>query len=202
MENQPVQIEVFFSYACRDSYQVFAWLKRVQAQGVELRLTWSPFAIQLDGASDDWRQPWERANSELRGFIAAEAARRQGADAFRRFHHALEAAVHEQFLELGEEDTLLGAAEEAGLDVGRFRAAWHSPDLAYLARQSHERAVEHFDVFGTPTLVFANGQALHLELAAIPPETEAVAVFRALVALAVDHPYVAQLKRTTPLSTG
>jgi hypothetical protein len=72
--------------------------------------------------------------------------------------------------------------------------------MAQLAQRSHRRAVEQFKVFGTPTLVFSNGQALHLELAEIPPKDEAVAMFQSIVAMAVEHPYLAQFKRTTPVS--
>jgi len=132
--------------------------------------------------------------------MAAEAARRQGETAFRRFHDALEASVHEQLLELGDEETLVGAARQANLDIERFQADQQNPAMAQLAQRSHRRAVEQFNVFGTPTLVFSNGQALHLELAEIPPKDEAVAMFQSVVALAVEHPYLAQLKRTTPVS--
>lgn len=201
MTNQTTQLELFFSYACRDTYEVFAWLRQVQAQGIGLNITWSPFAIQIENPLETWERPWPEANSELRGFMAAEAARRQGEAAFRRFHNALEAAVHEQLLELGEEETLAGAARQANLDMARFQADLRDPAMAQLAQRSHRRAVEQFNVFGTPTLVFSNGQALHLELAEIPPKAEAAAMFQSVVALAVEQPYLAQLKRTTPVST-
>lgn len=200
MDNQPMHLEVFYSYACRDTYAVFKWLRRVQASGVPLDITWRPFAIQQDDPHADWARPWADANSELRGFMAAEAARQQGAPAFRRFHDALEAAVHAEFLELGDEETLIGAAEQAELDVERFRSALQAPaDLARAAQRSHARAEEAFGVFGTPTLVFPNGQAIHVELAAIPAARDARVLFEAVTALAIEQPYVGQLKRTTPL---
>lgn len=200
MTNQTTQLELFFSYACRDTYEVFAWLRQVQAQGIRLNITWSPFAIQIENPLETWERPWPAANSELRGFMAAEAARRQGEAAFRRFHDALEAAVHEQLLELGDEETLVGAARQANLDMARFQADLRDPAMARLAQRSHRRAVEQFNVFGTPTLVFSNGQALQLELAEIPPKDEAVALFQSIVAIVVEQPYLAQLRRTTRVS--
>jgi len=53
----------------------------------------------------------------LRSFIASEAARRQGNEAFLRFHDALEGAVHGHLLELGEESTLISVTQQAGLDA-------------------------------------------------------------------------------------
>lgn len=193
------QMEIFFSYACRDSYEVYAWLQQVQANGVDLDLTWRPFAIQQEDPQADWERPWAEANSELRGFIAAEAAREQGEEAFLCFHDALEQAVHEELLELGEEETLLAAARQADLDLAQFRGDLQRPELARRVQRSHQRAVERFNVFGTPTLVFPNGQAIHLELDEIPPGDEAKPMLHAFTSLAVAHPYVGQMQRTTPV---
>ncbi len=83
-----MQMEIYYSYACRDSYLVYAWLKRVEKSRQSLDIHWRPFAIQMDEPNAYWTQPWESANSELRGFIAAEAAKRQGSESFSRFHDA------------------------------------------------------------------------------------------------------------------
>jgi hypothetical protein len=98
-----MKVDIYYSYACRESYLVYAWLKQVKQSGQPLDIHWQPFAIQMDDPNTYWEQPWATANSELRGFIAAEAARRQGSESFSRFHDALERAVHEQYLELGGE---------------------------------------------------------------------------------------------------
>ncbi|GAB4580547.1 MAG: hypothetical protein Fur0022_32890 [Anaerolineales bacterium] len=39
-------IQIFCSYACRDTYLAFAWLKEIQHQGISLELAWKPFALQ------------------------------------------------------------------------------------------------------------------------------------------------------------
>jgi hypothetical protein len=127
-----MRIDIYYSYACRESYLVYAWLKRVEQSGQPLDIHWRPLAIQMDDPNTYWKQPWATANSELRGFIAAEAARRQGSKSFSRFHDALEQAVHEQYLELGDETTLVSAAQQLGWTwtvfewIGMIRN-WHKP---------------------------------------------------------------------------
>jgi len=52
-----MQLDVFFSYACRDSYLVFAWLKQVEQAGVAFDVSWRPFAIQMGDDPGYWRTP-------------------------------------------------------------------------------------------------------------------------------------------------
>lgn len=191
-----MQLDIYYSYACRDSYLVFAWLKEVKKSGQPLEINWHPFAIQMDDLDQYWKRPWKLANSELRGFIAAEAARRQGSEAFLRFHDALEGAVHEQLLELGEESTLIAVTQQAGLDMDRFLADWHDPQLTKAVQHSHEQGSEKFNISGTPTLVFPNGRSFHLELSEVPPVAEALETFQVFETMAVRSPYIKQLKRT------
>ena len=191
-----MQLDIYYSYACRDSYLVFAWLKEVKKSGQPLEINWHPFAIQMDDLDQYWKRPWKLANSELRGFIAAEAARRQGNEAFLRFHDALEDAVHEQLLELGEETTLIAVTQQAGLDMDRFLADWHDLQLTQAVQRSHEQGSEKFNISGTPTLVFPNGRSFHLELSEIPPAADTLEAFQVFETMALRLPYIKQLKRT------
>jgi Thioredoxin len=190
-------LDIYYSYACRDSYLVYAWLKRVEANGQPLEIHWHPFAIQMDDP-ENWKRPWGTANSELRGFIAAEAAKCQGREAFLRFHDVLEQAVHERLLELRDESTLIGAAKQAGLDMDRFQKDWHDSQLAKNAHQSHMQAIERWNVYGTPTIVFPGGRSYHLELNEIPAKEDALETFQAIETLTISHPYLGQLKATSP----
>src|SRR5688572_20284359 len=191
-----MRIEIFYSYACRDTYLVFAWLQLIEKSGLAVDIHWRPFAIQMDDRKDYWNQSWQTANSELRGFIAAEAAKKQGGRLFQQFHNALEQAVHEKFLELGDESTLIAAAQEAGLDVQRFREDLHDPQLASVAKHSHIQGNETLNISGTPTLVFPSGGAYHLELGDIPSQPNALETFRAIEFLVETPPYIRQLRRT------
>jgi len=179
-----------------DIYYSYAWLKQVEKSGQLLNIHWHPFAIQMDEPNKYWDQSWATANSELRGFIAAEAARRQGSEAFLRFHDTLEQAVHEHLLELGEESTLMAVTQQAGLDVDRFQVDWQDPQLAWAAQYSHRQAVEQWNISGTPTLVFPNGCSFHLELSEVPPEANALETFQAFEMLTSTYPYINQLRRT------
>jgi hypothetical protein len=40
-----MQMDIYYSYACRESYLVFAWLKLVEKSGQSLDIHWRPFAI-------------------------------------------------------------------------------------------------------------------------------------------------------------
>jgi hypothetical protein len=190
-----MRIDIYHSYACRESYLVYAWLKQVEQSGQPLDIHWRSFAIQMDDPNTYWKQPWATANSELRGFIAAEAARRHGSKSFSRFHDALEQAVHEQYLELGDETTLVSAAQQARLNLDRFRADWHDPQLAPAAQDGHAHAAEQWNVTGTPTLLFPNGRSFHLELSEAPLEVDALEMFRMIVSLTVAQPYIKQLRQ-------
>jgi len=191
-----MKLDIYYSYACRDSYLVFKWLDGVKKSDQALDIIWRPFAIQMDKSDIYWKQPWATANSELRGFIAAESARQQGDEAFYRFHESLEIAVHEQLLELWDESTLIGAATRAGLDLDRFQADWYDSQLARLAERSHIQAAEQLNITGTPTLVFPNGRSFHIELNSIPTDSATLETFRAVEALAITHPHIRQLLQT------
>lgn len=189
-------MDIYYSYACRESYLVHAWLKHVKKNGQSVDIDWRPFAIQMENPNEYWEQPWESANSELRGFIAAEAARRQGSESFSRFHDALEQLVHEQLLELRDEVTLLGAAQQAGLNLDKFQTDWHDPQLAQDARRQHLEGLEKLHVSGTPSLVFPNGRSIHVELSEVPKAADSLELFRVIELLAIRLPYVNQFKQT------
>lgn len=191
------RIEVFYSYACRDTYKVFKWLDHLEAQGATLELTWSPFAVEI-ASEQEWQQPWQTARSELRGFMAAEAARQQGPEVFRRYHQQLELAVHEGYVELGDESTLTNVATQAGLDLERFQTALKSDQMARIAQESHQRGVQQFNVFGTPTLVFCGSHSVYLELTEVLSENDGLSLFQMVKAFALEQPQVIQLKRTKP----
>jgi predicted DsbA family dithiol-disulfide isomerase len=151
----------------------------------------------MDDDAGYWEHTWKDTSSELRGFIAAAAARQQGETAFRSFHDSLETAVHEQLLELGDESTLIGVAEQAGLDLMRFKSGWRDPALALEARRSHENANREHGIFGTPTILFPDEQAIHTELVEDIPIDRALKVFHHITSLGYEHPYISKLERIT-----
>lgn len=191
-----MQLDIYYSYACRDTYLVFEWLNRVERKGQNLNINWHPFAIQIDDENNYWNRTWDIANSELRGFIAAESAKQQGQEYFHLFHQYLEQIVHEQFLELGDEETLINVARQANLDLGRFQYDIHNAQLLKNIQDSHLFGIKKWNIFGTPTLIFENQHSFHLELNNIPLEVDALEMFQAVEILVNKQTYIQQLKKT------
>ncbi|MBL8090176.1 MAG: DsbA family protein [Anaerolineales bacterium] len=191
-----MQLDIYYSYACRESYLVFEWLNRVKENGYPLNINWHPFAIQIDAPNHYWNRTWDTANSELRGFIAAESAKQQGREYFSLFHKYLEMAVHEQFLELGDEATLMNVAQKAKLDLSRFQSDVYNSQLIKNIHNSHLLGIKKWNIFGTPTLIFENGHSFHLELNEIPLVIDALKTFQAVEVLVNKQIYIKQLKKT------
>ena len=106
--------------------------------------------------------------------------------------------MHQQYLELGDETetTLASAAQQARLDLDRFRADWHDPQLAQAPHDVHAQAAEQWNVTGTPTILFPNGRPFHLEFSEAPLEVAALEMFRMIESLTVSQPYIKQLLQT------
>jgi predicted DsbA family dithiol-disulfide isomerase len=128
-------------------------------------------------------------------FKAAEAARRQ--DRFDAFHGALLGARHQHRLDIDDIDVVEQVAEDAGLEVGRFRRDIADPGILEALERDHVHAVDTYGVFGTPTFVFPNGASAYIRLAEAPSGGGAGAVhlFDSLLAIAADQPRVLEIKR-------
>ena len=121
------------------------WLDRVkQVYKDDLDITWKNYSLEQnahsikqkeEGTESDWKV-WEQDNvadgRSLLSQIAAEAARRQGEEAYDKYHLALLTARHagDGRIALNEEEPLIELAGEVGLDVGRFREDMKDSDLA------------------------------------------------------------------------
>lgn len=190
----PTTISLYFSFACPGSYRAHTWLREV---GRDLVVDWRPYAIRTEGQVDYWGRAWYAADSELRGFIAAEAACRQGTAPGAAFRSELFDAVQGRGQDLGDEATLVQAATQAGLDVARFQADWQDRSLIELIRDGQRRAVENPGVLGTPTLVFVNGRVLHMELTNAPTGVEAQRLLEIVTDLAKATSFAPALRPLT-----
>lgn len=142
-----------------------------------------------------WEQPEEHKSRGRTGFHAALAARRQGADAFERFHLALLEARHEGGKDFGRRATLLEVAAEAGLDLPRFEADLADRSLWAEIGADYTEGRETHGVFGTPTFVFPNGASAYLKMLPAASEEEALTVFEEFVRLVRDRAYITEIKR-------
>jgi len=195
---------VFYDFGCPWVYRIGRWLEQVREDGeYEPRITWRAFPLEQVNAPEgsDWGL-WER-ESRIRSksrsaFEAAFAAKRQGQDAYMRFHWGLLKAKWEDDQDHGRRSTHLAVAEAAGLDLDKFQSDLEDPALLADIGADYTEARNVHGVFGTPTVVFPNGGASYLKLTASFPPEEASAFFREFVSTIRDRPDVLEIKRPTP----
>lgn len=184
-------------------YNAAVWLSKVQeVRGDSLQIDWRYFSLEQinQKVGPDfkvWEQPDDYPSKGLWSLRAAEAARRQGDEAFQRLHMKLLRARHEDRREIDNLDVLVAVAQESGLDVLRFQADLRDRSLLQAVARDHTESVEKYGAFGTPTFVFENGGAAYVKMLR-PPDDEAVGVFDNLVELMQGRLYVGEVKRPQP----
>ena len=148
-----------------------------------------------------WQQPltdpdWEAWNyaPSLRSFWAGEAARRQGEDAFCRFHLALLRARHRHGTSLAEPETVFLAAQTAGLELAQFQTSLGDPSCLDRLAQDHTRAVG-MGIFGTPTFVFPGAEPAYLKLSRLPELKESLDFWHEFHQIVAGRPFVVEIKR-------
>lgn len=188
-------------------YRATEWLHTVES-GLpdQLAIRWRAFSlVQVNHEGDPgwriWDQPlidpgWQERPyaPSLRAFWGAEAARRQGDEAHRRFHLALLRARHRQGLSLAKPETIQAAAQVAGLELAPFREALEDPSCLQRLARDHTEASE-VGVFGTPTLVFPGAEPAYLKLSDLPQPEEALAFWAEFQSIVAGRPYVLEIKR-------
>ena len=118
-------------------------------------INWRNFSLAQANSKEesDWKA-WEQPDdAQVRGILplrAGEAARRQGMEAFGRFHMALLTARHVDRRDINDLDVVLQVAEEVGLDTARFREDLADRSILDTIARDHKEAAEEHGVFGTP----------------------------------------------------
>jgi predicted DsbA family dithiol-disulfide isomerase len=200
--SDPIEVEIFFDFACPYVHSAAVWMDEVERQmGVEApRVTWRFFPLEQVNAPDDaevavWELPAERRSRGRDSMHAAIAARRQGPEAFDRFRRELLALKHDGGLDHGLRSTQDEAARRANLDLSQFAADLNDRSLLSQIRDDYEHARGEHAVFGTPTFVFPNGQAAYIKLLPPPPADEAVGLWHDFVRSVSERPYLREIKR-------
>ena len=159
-----VTVDVYFDFSCPYVDSAAAWLREVNRQLGDSRIevNWKFFPLEQVNAPADadmpiWDLPPDRRSRGRDSFHAAAAARRQGGEAFERFHAALLALKHEEGQDHGKRSTLNEAASRAQLDLTRFAADLEDRRLLKEIESDYVTGREGLGVFGTPTFVFPNG---------------------------------------------
>lgn len=204
-QNDTYTIDVYSDYTCPTSWAAVRWLDQVQeVLGDRLQVTYRAFPLEQVNAKDPDFKVWEHANdgksSTMRAFQAAHAASKQGEEAFRKMNDGLYARRHVDGRNLAGQRVLEKTAEEAGLDMDRFREDLKSDEVFAIVRDDYLKGRDEIGVFGTPTLVFDNGNAAYLKFTWHDTPEEAVNFFYEFVDIVQDRPKVLEIKRPTPPS--
>lgn len=191
-----IRFELFFDYGCPFVYRMARLLDAVRAKR-NVEVEWRYFSLTQVNSKDHGWTVWDApASTPVKGrlaFQAAEAARRQGK--FEDLHMPLLEARHHSGLDLDSRVVIEKVAAQAGLDVARFLADLSDPHLVDALAHDHLHAVNELGVFGTPTLVFANGRAAYVRLARDVDPEAAGEVFDRLVSVAQEEPGILEIKR-------
>ncbi len=196
-----ITLDIYFDYLCPYVYRAAVWLQRVKAGiGPKLTIDWKYFSLEQVNSQQGpqwkiWEQPENYSSRGLSAFRAAEAARRQGEAVFSSFHIALLRAKHEQGQDIADMSTLTEVAESVDLEMAQFQKDFGDRRLLAKLAEDHTFAVETLGIFGTPTLVFPERQAIFLKMSSPPPPEESLSVFAELRYLAEQRRYIQEIKR-------
>ena len=165
-----------------------------------LQIQWKNFSLEQVNTKEgpDWRI-WDQPDSyPARGFPAlraAEAARRQGPEAYDRMHFALLEGRHERRKDFTDPKDILEIAGAAGLDLPRFKRDLPDPALKKIIGDDHMHALNTYGVFGTPTLLFENGEIFFVRIKAPQTAEEGAEIFEHVHSLFVQRHMVNEVKR-------
>ena len=202
-----VSLRVYFDYLCPYVYNAAVWLQKVKEDmGPKLNINWSYFSLEQINNSQGpqwkiWEQPNDYVSRGLRAFWAAEAARRQGEDAFNRFHITLLRERHEHHRDIADVNTLVEVAESIGLEMTRFEKDLVDRQLLTRLAEDHTFAAETLGIFGTPTLVFPERQVIFLKMSSPPPREECLSTFTEIHHLADRRRFIQEIKRPQRANT-
>lgn len=182
-------VEVFFDYTCGFSNRARRWL-----DALEVPVRWRPFSLLEQNRRDAGPPVFERAehaeNVSVIALAVHEAVRadRGDVDAYRR---AMFTAWHDEPGRLATAD-IVDLGRSAGLE--RF-----DHDRAFAAVAAEHAAAEALGVFGTPTLVYDDGQAVFVKLDTVPDDrARGESVWSQVRALAQGAPELREWHRATP----
>lgn len=171
-----------------------------EVQGDRFQANWKYFSLEQvnNKAGPEWRL-WDQAEDypsrSIPAFLAAEAARRQGPEAYERMHFALLEGRHERRKDFTDPADIDEIARTAGLDMPRFKKDIADRSMLKRVADEHLHAVAQYGAFGTPTFAFDNGRTFFMRIKAPEDAQESARVFDALIALFVDIPNLDEVKR-------
>lgn len=212
----PRRVIVYFDYLCPFSWRLGELVAMIE-DDIDLIFEWRHFSMfqhdhdtrrQLLGGNG--KPGWQLWNDKIADndgsgckgllpFLASQAARRQGPDAFKRFRLGLQRAAHRDYLPLHRE-TIVAVAVSADLHLPTFLDDLDNPESRTVLAQEHMGAVAA-DVVNTPTVVFPGTHVAHVKLQQLPLDTaEAVSLFQDTRRLLERYPFLYAVTR--PIGKG
>lgn len=183
-------LAIYFDFTCSYSYRVWRWLDRLTTTDRELVVDWRPFVLKEVNRSDEESYLAGPTIDSVAVLALAIGEALRGTPALERYRSDVFPAMHEGDQRPGRED-VERIAIEAGLDQDAF---WRDESLWLgSVRESHEGAVARWGVFGTPTLIVDDSNAMYLKLDEPIPEDEDL--LASIVGLTRDFPQLVELKR-------
>jgi predicted DsbA family dithiol-disulfide isomerase len=128
-----------------------------------------PAAAFAPYCSDDW------PTTTMPAFEAAWCAARQGNEAFTEFDRRVRRAFFAESRNIGRRETALELAQEAGLDMSRFRRDFAGDEARAAVVAEARLGRERYRVEGTPTTMLPDGTQLQHALAE-PEMTDRIVV--------------------------
>jgi len=177
------------------------WLEKIErCNEVDLSIEWKVFPLeQVNQNQGEGFRIWEHPEYPARGIAAltaAKAASRQGDALFDKFHRLVFKAYHSEGKDISQKPVLTAAAVEAGLDVQKFEKDLDLRETLESLGRDYQEARQSHNLFGVPTFVFENDEAIYVKLESVPEtETEGVNLLKHIFRMGLEMPYLLELKK-------
>ncbi len=207
-DNGLLDLDVYFDFTCPYSYQAALWVKEIsELMGSDvMAVRWRFFSLAQSRLSKEkpgwniWEQnPDNPEASGLLAFAAGGAAVLLGGEqALLKFYLALGHLAYEEGKLVGDKATIEQAWKDAGLSAGALAGVLDGSNRAGYQKlqQDHTEAVERYNAFGTPTLVFEEVRPFFLEMMPRPGDiTDSLELFQHVQRLAMGFKNVLAYKK-------
>lgn len=194
-------LTIFYDYLCPFCHRIVEWLDKIEQSGrVELSVEWKVLSLeQINQKQGEGFKVWENPLFPSRGIpalAAAKAAQRQGTALFNRFHRLVFEACHRQGRDISKRPVLVKAAQKAGLDVQLFERDLDLKENLEAIGKDYQEARQCYNLFGAPTLVFENDEAIYVKIESVPETEEgSIKLLEQIFQMGLHMPYLLELKR-------
>jgi 2-hydroxychromene-2-carboxylate isomerase len=161
-------VDFHFDVMCPYAFQTSLWIREVREQ-TGLAVRWRFFSLEeinrAEGKKHPWEREWSYGWSMMR--IGAHLGRIDPA-LLDRWYLAAGTALHVEGRKPHRKEVAEALLADLGLDPGLVDEALADPSTSDEVHDDHRRVVD-LGVFGVPTLIFADGQALFGPVLIDPP---------------------------------